>query len=94
MRHHKQLLILWVWYSGKAQLGEILKINKDFCPKMIHPKIMKKGLNEKRSPVLNRPFPKENFQMANKHMKKCSKSLDIGEVMNKWDPIIYPHKLK
>lgn len=49
MRHHKQLLILWVWYSGKAQLGETLQINKDMCPKMIHPKIMKKGPNEKRA---------------------------------------------
>lgn len=27
-------------------------------------------------------------------MKKCSMSLDIGEVMNKLDPVIYPHKLK
>lgn len=49
MRHHKQLLILWVWYSGKAQLGETLQINKDMCPKMMHPKIMKKGPNEKRA---------------------------------------------
>lgn len=85
LHHHKQLLILWVWYSGKAQLGEILQVNKDVYPKMIHLKynLMKKG-----------PFPKENFQMANKHMKKCSTSLDTGEVMNEMDPIIYPHKLK
>lgn len=55
MRHHKQLLILWVWYSGKAQLGEILQINKDICPKMIHPKIMNKGSS------LEQAFSKREF---------------------------------
>lgn len=57
LHHHKQLLILWVWYSGKAQLGEILQVNKDVYPKMIHLKynLMKKG------PSLEQALPKREF---------------------------------
>ena len=69
--------------KAKINKWDLIKL-KNFCTiKDTISKVKRKPSEWRLVALLNRHFSKENIQMANKHMKRCSTSLIFREMQIK-----------